>query len=114
MHINYNLQMVRICPFGQIIFVAACDALDTFTGWWDLASLPNAPSGGRVLIVPDFDAMAALPSNSGIAVVHSQDIDLVQGTIAWETQIWFCLSNFWKPDFREVRIPTGLSKLTDL
>src|SRR5580704_2104825 len=63
------------------------DARETFTDWWDLSSLPNAPPGGRALIVPDFDTMATLQTNQGIVLNHSQDVDLVQGTVAWETLI---------------------------
>jgi hypothetical protein len=44
----------------------------------------NAPPGGRALIVPDFSAMAQLTINNGISLDHSQDVDLVQGIIAWE------------------------------
>lgn len=70
---------------AKIIFVAACDTGVVFTTWWDMTS--NAPPGGRVLIVPDLSAMAQLPVNNGISLTHSQDVDLVQGTVAWETLI---------------------------
>jgi len=70
---------------AKIIFVSACDTGVVFTTWWDMTS--SAPPGGRVLIVPDFSAMAQLPINSGISPDHSQDVDLVQGTVAWEKLI---------------------------
>jgi hypothetical protein len=56
-----------------------------FTTWWNWAL--NAPPGGRALIVPDFSAMAQLSINNGISLTHSQDVDLVQGIVAWEKLI---------------------------
>jgi hypothetical protein len=67
---------------AKVIFVAACDTGFVFTTWWDMTL--NAPPGGRTLIVPDFSAMAQLAVNNGIPLANSQDVDLVQGTVAWE------------------------------
>jgi hypothetical protein len=61
------------------VFVAACDADTTFTGWWDMNL--NLQPGGRALVVPDFAAMAALQNNQGTNV---RFVDIQQGAVAWE------------------------------
>src|SRR5262249_38761075 len=64
---------------SAVVFVAACDASQTFTDWWDMNL--NLQPTGRALVVPDFVAMMNAPNNRGIDVGK---VDLQQGAIAWE------------------------------
>ena len=70
-----------ILSSADIVFVAACDTGQTFTGWWEMNL--NARRGGRALVVPDIAAMAALPANQGLNVSPGA-VDIQQGVIAWE------------------------------
>lgn len=65
---------------ADIIFIASCDTSTIFTGWWNM--LLAEQIGGQALVIPDLDAMSALPKNSGLISVDN--IDIQQGAVAWE------------------------------
>jgi Transposase IS200 like len=71
----------RVLTSANIIFAAACDTGQAFTGWWEM-NLNTLP-GGRALVVPDIAGMSALPANQGLNTSVGA-IDLQQGAIGWE------------------------------
>lgn len=71
-----------ILTSAKIVFVAACDTGNLFTGWWEMNL--NAAPGGRALVVPDISTMSTLQANQGLDVSVGA-IDILQGAVAYQT-----------------------------